>query len=145
MERMLEDTDPVVVRNLRYHLTLIKLIGVILIVLTCAASPILIIGLAASNNPMPLDYEVRVESQAIMNQTACVYVKQFSLQENLYATICNVDGTILVDLRHFLNGSATILGIPLHLKQWLSLKQMSSSIDTAIDEARTYWKSLRNL
>jgi len=78
-----------------------------------------------------------------LNKTACVYVKQFYLQQQLYATVCNQDGYVFVDIRQFVNGTATIIGADLSLLQWLTLKQLSSSIDVAISEARTYWTKLK--
>ncbi len=49
-----------------------------------------------------------------------------------------LSGEVIIDIRRFLNGTATIRGIPLNLKQWLTLKRITSTVDTAINEAMTY-------
>ena len=83
-----------------------------------------------SNND-PLDYEVKVEA----NQTACSYLKQFDLQDSVMLSVCHKDGELGIDIRLFLNKTATIRGIPLNLMQWKNLQGVSSSVNRAIEEA----------
>ena len=123
--------------NLRCHLTIIKWIGVVILATICAVPPLVILSHSDCSLPVS-DNGVRPN----LNKTECVYVKQFYLQESLYATVCNQNGYIFVDIRQFVNRSATIVGVDLSLLQWLTLKQLSPSIDTAVSEARTYWKKL---
>lgn len=42
-----------------------------------------------------------------LNQTLCIYMKQYSLGERVYATVCTIDGEIILEV----NGSATVLGL----------------------------------
>ncbi len=79
------------------------------------------------------------------HQSACVFVKQYHLGGSTYATVCNRNGDVVVDIRRIVNGTASIIGIPLELRQWLTLKGSSKRIDEAISEARTYWNSLQQL
>ena len=83
------------------------------------------------SNSDPLDYEVKVEA----NQTACSYLKQFDLQDNVMLSVCHRDGELSIDIRLFLNKTATIRGIPLNLMQWNVLQRVSSSVNRAIEEA----------
>ena len=71
-----------------------------------------------------------------VNQTACSYLKQFDIEDNVILSVCNTDGQILVDIRVFLNDTATIRGIPLNLKQWKVLLRVSDSVYRAIEEAK---------
>lgn len=125
-------------KNIRCHLTIIKWIGVLILATTCTV-PILVILLQQDCSLPVSDAGVKPN----LNKTECVYVKQFYLQDRLYATVCNQDGYVFVDIRHFVNGTATIIGVDLSLLQWLTLKQLTPSIDTAVSEARTYWKKLK--
>ena len=83
------------------------------------------------SNSDPLDYEVKVEA----NQTACSYLKQFDLQDSVMLSVCHRGGEISIDIRLFLNKTATIRGIPLNLMQWNNLQRVSSSVNRAIEEA----------
>ena len=83
------------------------------------------------SNSDPLDYEVKVEA----NQTDCSYLKQFDLQGNVMLSVCHRDGELSIDIRLFLNKTATIRGIPLSLIQWNVLQRVSSSVNRAIGEA----------
>ena len=52
------------------------------------------------------------------NQTVCSYLKQFDLKGNVILSVCHRDEEVSVDIRLFLNKTATIRGIPLNLIQW---------------------------
>lgn len=66
----LEDELSITVRNMRCHLSVIKWVGVLILVATCAV-------------PRP-----------VMNQSTCIYVKQFLLQNNVHATLCYQGGYV---------------------------------------------------
>ena len=70
------------------------------------------------------------------NQTACSYLKQFDLQDNVMLSVCHRGGDISMDIRLFLNQTATIRGIPLNLRQWNVLQRVSNSVNRAIEEAK---------
>ncbi len=84
-------------------------------------------------SPHIVETEVAHEN---MNLSVCTYVKQFNLLHQTYATVCNSNGHIIVDVRLFLNHTATSKGIGLNLRQWLTLKQLTPTIDRSIHEAR---------
>ena len=83
------------------------------------------------------DYEVKVEA----NQTACSYLKQFGLKDNIILSVCHRDGEISVDIRLFFNQTATIRGIPLNLRQWNVLQRVPSSVKSAVKEAKGFGKN----
>lgn len=120
-------------KTLLCQLTLIKWIGIVIIATTCAV-PVFCL-LSYTDCSLPVN-NVRVKPD--LNQTACVYVKQFYLHDHVYATVCNQAGHVFLDIRKFANGTATIRGMDLNLLQWLTLKEFTSSIDTAVSEARNY-------
>jgi hypothetical protein len=126
-------------KNMRCHLTIIKWIGILILATTCTIPGFVILTHTECSFPASDDPGMKPD----LNRTACVFVKQFYLQDRLYATVCNQNGYVFVDLRQFINGSATIIGVDLAQIQWLSLKQQMAGIDTAITEARTYWKNLK--
>ena len=78
----------------------------------------------------PSEYEVKA------NQTACSYLKQFDLNNNVILSVCHRDGEISVDIRLFLSQTAAIRGIPLNLRPWNVLQRVSSSVNSAIEEAK---------
>ena len=86
-----------------------------------------------------------INGELKLNASACLFNKQFRLLDNIYVTVCNQDRYVFLDVRKFVNGTPTIIGVDLSLMQWLSLKQLTSNIDTAtcISEARTFWKKLK--
>ena len=104
------------------------LIGTILITL-CA--PVYVLASIEWSINNSLDYEVKVEA----NQTVCSHLKQFDLQDNLMLSVCHRDGELSIDIRLFLNKTATIRGIPLNLMQWNVLQRVSSIVNRAIEEA----------
>ena len=80
------------------------------------------------SNNYPFDYVMEV------NQTACSYLKQFDLKDNVIFLVCNRDGEIM--LRLFLNQTATIRGIPLNVRQWDVLQGVSNSVNRAIEKGK---------
>ena len=94
--------------------------------------PVYVLAGIEWSNHYPMDYEMKVES----NQTACSYLKQFDLNDNVILSVCHRDGEISVDIRLFLNQTATIRGIPLNLRQWNTLQRVSNSVNGAIEEAK---------
>lgn len=125
--------------QLKGHFRVVKLIGVVFIALFCALPGIVMISVSVTHR-RPVDYEIQPID---LNHTACLYVKQYHLQGNVYGTLCNQNGLIFLDIRRFLNGTATPIGIQLELHQWLTLKQLTPLIDEAISEARNYWRTLK--
>ena len=79
------------------------------------------------SNNHPFDYVMEV------NQTACSYLKQFDFKDNVILSVCNRDGEIMLDIRLFLNQTATIRGIPLYLRQWNVQQRALNSVNRAID------------
>ena len=117
-------------RDMRCHLTIIKWIGLILLMATIM-SPILV-TLIVPRVRSPIDCEIKVEETDLNQTAACVYVKQYHLSESTYVTVCDRNGDAFVDIRRFWNSTATILGIPLNRGQWERLKILVPQIDRAI-------------
>ena len=109
-----------------------KWLGIIGIILITLCLPVYVLASMEWSNSDPLDYEVKVEA----NQTSCSYLKQFDLQDNVMLSVCHRDGELSIDIRLFLNKTATIRGIPLNLMQWNVLQRVSSSVNRAIEEAQ---------
>lgn len=128
---------PFMTKHLKSRLTVFKWVGVILISLACTVPGIVFL----SSNNIP-DYGIVLGD---MNQTVCSYIKQYNLGDLTYLTVCNRNGEVFLDTRRFINGTGTIIGIQLNLRQWLRLKQVFPLIDTAISEARTYWNDMKKL
>ena len=82
------------------------------------------------SNNYPFDYVMEV------NQTACSYLKQFDLIDNVILSVCNRDEEIMLDIGLFLNQTATIRGIPLNLRQWNVLQRASNSVNRAIEKGK---------
>ena len=82
------------------------------------------------SNNYPFDYVMEV------NHTACSHLKQFDLKGNVILSVCNRDGEIMLDIRIFLNQTATIRGIPLNLRQWNVLQGVSNSVNRAIEKGK---------
>ena len=94
--------------------------------------PVYILASMDWSNNNPMDYEVKVQA----NQTACSYLKQFDPKGNVILSVCHRDREVSVDIRLFLNKTATICGIPLNLIHWNLLQRVSSSVNRAIEEAK---------
>lgn len=127
---------------IKRHIGIVKAIGTVLIVcVMCGIIPPMVL-IATTNSSRPVD--AVIESGSDMNHTACIYVKQFVIGGNVRVTVCNRgSNTIVVDVRRFINGTSTILGIPIDVQQWRRLKQTVPLIDKAIDDAKTYWSNLQ--
>ena len=123
---------------LKSRLSFLKWIGVILIAAVCSIPGLVV--LSANNS---LSY--RPTAKGELNETVCKYIKQYSLDDSTYVTVCNTDGDVILDARRFLNGKATSTWITLDLRQWLKLKQITPLIDSAIFEARTYVRDVKTM
>lgn len=87
-------------------------------IVTCIAIPAIVLISVATV------YQNTDDEEGISNQTACSYTKQFTLSGNVFATICEIGGTVVLDIRRFINGTASITGIGLNLQQWNVLKKI---------------------
>ena len=113
--------------EVKCHIKIMKSTGVIGIILVSLSTSLYILASMEWSNNYPFDYVMEV------NQTACSYLKQFDLKDNVILSVCNRDGEIILDIRLFLNQTATIRGIPLNLKQWNVLQGVSNSVNRAIE------------
>ena len=113
--------------EVKCHIKIIKWTGVIGIILVSLSTPLYILASMEWSNNYPFDYVMEV------NQTASSYLKQFDLKDNVILSVCNRDGEIMLDIRLFLNQTATIRGIPLNLIQWNVLQAVSNSWNKAIE------------
>ena len=116
--------------EVKCHIKIIKWTGVIGIILVSLSAPLYILGSMEWWNNYPFDYVMEV------NQTACSYLKQFNLKDNAILSVCNRDGEIMLDIRLFLNQTATIRGIPLNPRQWKVLQRASNSVNRAIEKGK---------
>ena len=113
--------------ELKCHIKILKWVGVMGIILVTFCIPVYVLACIEWSNKDPSDYEVKA------NQT---YLKQFDLNNNVILSVCHRDGEISVDIRLFLNQTATIRGIQLNLRQWNVLQRVSSSVNSAIEEVK---------
>lgn len=109
----------------------VKWMGVIGIIVITLSSPIFVLASIDWSHDSPQDYHAKVDA----NQTACSYLEQFYLTDNVIISVCNRDGDIVLDIRLFLNQTATIRGISLHLGQWRTLEKILPGINRAIEKA----------
>ena len=112
------------------HIKIIKWTGVIGIILVSLSTPLYILASIEWSNNYPFYYVMEV------NLTACSYMKQFDLKDNVILSVCNRDGEIMLDIRLFLKQTATIRGIPLNLRQWNVLQGVSNSVNRAIEKGK---------
>ena len=113
--------------EVKCHIKIMKWTGVIGIILVSLSTPLCILASMKWSNNYSFDYVMEV------NQTACSYLKRFDLKDNVILSVCNRDGEIMLDIRLFLNQTATIHGIPLNLRQWNVLQGVSNSVNRAIE------------
>ena len=97
--------------ELTFHKKMINWTGVIGIILVSLNTPLYVLASMEWSNNHPLGYVMKV------NQTACSYLKQFDLIDNVILLVCNRDGEIMLDIHLFLNQAVTICGLPLNLIQ----------------------------
>ena len=116
--------------EVKCHIKIIKWTGVIGIILVSLTTPLYILTSMEWSNNYPFDYVMEV------NQTACSYLKQFDLKDNVILSVCNRDGEIMLDIRPLLNQTATVHGIPLNLRQWNILQRASNSVNRAIEKGK---------
>ena len=116
--------------EVKCHIKIIKWTGVMGIIIISLSTPLYILASMECLNNYPFDYVMDV------NQTACSYLKQFDLKDNVILSVCNRDGEIMLDIRLFLNQTATIRGIPLNLRQWNVLQRASNSVNRAIEKGK---------
>ena len=113
--------------EVKCHIKIMEWTGVIGIILVSLSTLLYILVSMEWSNNYPFDYVMEV------NQNACSYLKQFDLKDNVILSVCNRDGEIMLDIRLFLNQTATIRGIPLNLRQWNVLQGVSNSVNRAIE------------
>ena len=116
--------------EIKCHIKIMKCTCVIGIILVSRSTPLYILASMEWSNNYPFDYVMEV------NHTACSYLKQFDLEDNVILSVCNRDGEIMLDIRLFLNQTATICGIELNLRQWNILQGVSNSVNRAIEKGK---------
>ena len=121
---------------LKQHLNLVKCFGVICIV----SVTVLTVVIASTTNIKRETLLKQPVTTTPISTNICNFVKQFDLLDGLNMTVCNIEGTVILDLRQ--NKSCDI---SMELRQWLRVKQIIPLIDTAIEEARRYWMNLQQL
>ena len=77
--------------EVKCHIKIIKWTGVIGIILVSLSTPLYILASIEWSNNYPFDYVMEV------NQTACSYLKQFDLEDNVILSVCNRDEEIMLD------------------------------------------------
>ena len=77
--------------EVKCHIKIIKLTGAIGIILVFLSTPLYILASMEWSNNYPFGYVMEV------NQTACSYLKQFDLKDNVILSVCNKDGEIMLD------------------------------------------------
>jgi hypothetical protein len=112
--------------DLRRHLTIVKRIGILLMLILCTCTFGVVIS-RAGDRRLPIDYEVKAD-YIDPNHTSCVYFEKYTFRENEYA-VCNVDGVVYININ--VNGSGTLFDI----RRWLAFKQMVPLVDTSITKA----------
>ena len=116
--------------EVKCHIKIMTWAGVIGIMLVSPSTWLYILASMEWSNNYPFDYVMEV------NQTACSYLKQFDLKDNVILLVCNRDGEIMLYISLFLNQTATIRGIPLNLRQWNVLQGVSNSVNRAIEKGK---------
>ncbi len=111
----------------------VKWIGVSCMLVITIAIPTVIWIRRFDRGGLLIDYVTVHDSNATAE---CDYSERYDLGETTYLTVCDLNGYVILDIRKFINNSATISGVPLNWDQWISLKRQIPPIDIAIGEAR---------
>ena len=115
-------------KSLESKLHTIKLFGVLFLLAICVVPGYVLIGIDSMNSEQVV--------KPNLNQTMCQeYIQQFLLTNSVYVTVCNINGYVFLDIRKFINGNATIIGISLNVDQWMDIKRLMLKIDIAVKTA----------
>lgn len=68
-------------------------------------------------------------SVALTNITTCAEAVGLPLGKNVRVTACMYLNTPRIDIRKFVNGKPTRIGIGLEIDQWIALKEQMQTID----------------
>ncbi len=95
----------------------VKWIGVscILVITIAIPTTIWIRRLSTDRGDRLIDYVTEYDT----NATACDYSERYYIGETTYLTVCELNGYVILDIRKFINDSASIAGIPLSVNQWV--------------------------
>ena len=113
--------------NIRVHFNVIRLVGVLLMLYGTTVTIIMCVR----RDHVTLDCKSETDLEPIIDQTLCQDLKTFPLGQRVFATVCRYQKRVRVDLRRFMNGTATI---PLSNRQWKRLKSSGQRIDLAIKQ-----------
>ena len=87
------------------------------------------------NDESDANETIPVSEDSDINQTLCVYLKQFRLSENKRVSVCAIEDAVRVDIRIFYNNHASIRGIWLNVSEWRTLLRLWGSIQSAMMKA----------
>ncbi|OOZ36428.1 hypothetical protein BOW52_10800 [Solemya elarraichensis gill symbiont] len=125
----------------KMHFTYIKVTAVVLL-FAVNISVLIVIAHVVKPSPLASADCIKIESdiQSDMtensnNDTLCTYIKQFPLPEQYRLTVCLYRGRTRIDVRRFINDTATIKGVFLSIKQWNYMRIIIPRIDMAIADA----------
>lgn len=107
-----------------------KVTGVSVICFACLI-PVIIFGFIDSTS---LQAVCDTYSPSITTNVSavCDYTIQYDLQDDIRLTVCKLETVFLIDIRKFVNDTATIKGIQLRSQQWIRLKRFIPYVDSTI-------------
>ena len=117
----------------RTRLRTIKKIGVGLLFLLVCLTPSIGIGTEWGLLTRPIcDHLDRNYNEPDLSKSICDNPTQFHLGQNLYLTVCHVDNEYVLDVRRFINQTATIIGVQMNLSQWKKLQHVADKLRTTL-------------
>ncbi|OOZ35862.1 hypothetical protein BOW52_11090, partial [Solemya elarraichensis gill symbiont] len=125
----------------KMHFTYIKVTAVVLLFAVNISALIFIAHVVkppprSSTDCIKIESDVESNvSEVSVNDTLCTYVKQFPLPEHYRITVCLYRGRTRIDVRRFINDTATIKGVFLNIKQWKYMRSIIPRIDLSIADA----------
>lgn len=108
--------------KLKFSLSAVKWVGVLLLITSGVVPGYILMGSEPCSH----------RSSKHQEHTDCQLVKQFSLQENVYVSVCNVTNNFVIDIRKFVRNNATVNGVRLTKVQWTNLQQTIHGINDVL-------------
>ena len=120
--------------------TSISMLATVVCVLTISLTVVIEVSLLMNWQKLGTakDNKTSYDSSQETNKTLCSYLKSFPLSSDKKVSVCTYHGAVRIDIRRFLNDSATIQGIWLKEAEWSTLVKLLPYIQVSVTIAEQF-------
>lgn len=116
------------------HVRLVKGTGMLIIVYTTVVFLVVTIQLTVSLDLVRIEKKNMTDLAHNHSVSTCAAKRNYALPDEIYLVVCKTGG---VEVRKFIRGQPTEIGVAVSLRQWNYLKRLITYVDNSLHPFRT--------